>query len=242
MEAVTRFRAAVIDLDDTLVAFDAVSASSWKTVLDAYAEQHAVDAVTLYETIMRCNNWYWSDAERHRIGRNDLIAARTKVIRMAFDELHNNDDARALAEIYTRERTSQMFLYPGAHEMLDALHGLGMALVLVTNGEAAVQREKIERFCLARHFSHILIEGEKGYGKPDERIYNDALAVAGASPGATMIVGDNLEWEIAVPRRLGFFTVWCNHRGQKLPEDAAAKRPDAMIQSLNELVGVATGA
>ena len=76
---------------------------------------------------------------------------------------------------------------------------------MITNGSGEGQRAKIERFDLARHFDHFFIEGELGYGKPDRRVYLGAMAALGSEPAETWCVGDNLEWEVAAPQRLGIY-------------------------------------
>jgi putative hydrolase of the HAD superfamily len=49
------------------------------------------------------------------------------------------------------------------------------------------------------------------------------------------MVGDNLEWEVAGPQRLGILGIWHDHLGDGLPADALA-RPDRIIRSLAELL------
>ena len=83
-----------------------------------------------------------------------------------------------------------------------------MLLALVTNGGAEGQRAKIERFSIAPLFNHIQIEGEHEFGKPDERAYLHAMNALGVEPHETWMVGDNLEWEVAAPQRLGIFAIW----------------------------------
>ena len=49
------------------------------------------------------------------------------------------------------------------------------------------------------------------------------------------MVGDNLEWEVAAPQRLGMFGVWHDHLKVGLPADSPHK-PDRIIQSLPEIL------
>ena len=58
------------------------------------------------------------------------------------------------------------------------------ALGLVTNGAAAPQRAKIDRFDLARFFDVIVVEGEAGFGKPDRRVFERALGALGVDAAA----------------------------------------------------------
>lgn len=242
MAAVKRI-AAIIDLDDTLIGFDAVSERSWRTVLDEYRTSRPdADIDTLYETIKRVNRWYWSDPERHRIGRNDLAESRRVTMLLAADELtwFSRDDAVRIADRYSFVRNENIFLIPGAHEFLSALTARGIRLALVTNGESHLQRHKLARFDLAKYFPHMFIEGELGYGKPEERVYREALTALDARPEETAIFGDNLEWEVRVPKKLGLYTVWHDWKQKGLPEDSDCT-PDAVVTSLYDAAGIIVG-
>ena len=128
-----------------------------------------------------------------------------------------------------------MRLFPDAHEVIDALKSRGTRLALVTNGAAEAQRAKIKRFDLACRFDHIQIEGEHGFGKPEERAYIHAMQRLGIAAGETWIVGDNLEWEVEAPQRLGIYAVWYDGYGTGLPPGCPI-RPDRIIRSLAELL------
>jgi putative hydrolase of the HAD superfamily len=126
-------------------------------------------------------------------------------------------------------------LFPTARETIETLKARGVLLALVTNGAAAVQRAKIERFALAELFDHIQIEGEHGFGKPEDRAYLHAMDALGVTPAETWIVGDHLEWEVAAPQRLGIHAVWYDGFGRGLPPGSEV-RPDLTIQRLAELL------
>ncbi len=65
--------------------------------------------------------------------------------------------------------------------------------------------------------------------------YRYALAQLGAGTDEAWMVGDNLEWEVAAPQRLGIFSIWMDGRRQGLPESTAV-RPDRIINALPELM------
>ena len=136
---------------------------------------------------------------------------------------------------FTELRAIGTRLFPGAREVVETLRDTGVRLALVTNGAADVQRDKLERFSLAPLFHHVQIEGEHGFGKPEERAYRHALEALDVAPADAWMVGDNLEWEVAAPQRLGIFAIWHDHRGRGLPEDSTV-RPDRIITRLTELV------
>jgi putative hydrolase of the HAD superfamily len=147
----------------------------------------------------------------------------------------SDDLAIRLADRFSAYREEEMFVFPGAHEAIDRLKTLGVKLALVTNGAADTQRAKVERFELAHRFDHIQIEGEHGFGKPEERAYQHAMAALGVAAPDTWMIGDNLEWEVAVPQRLGIYAIWMDVHGDGLPVGSTAK-PDRIIRSLMELL------
>lgn len=127
-----------------------------------------------------------------------------------------------------------MHLVPGAIEMIDTFRRWGIRLALVTNGNAARQRTKIDRFDLAPHFDFVLVEGEFGTGKPDVRVYEAALGAIDRLPRETWMIGDDLHLDVAAPQRLGITGIWVDAWGTGLTDDAPSK-PDLVIRSIAEL-------
>ena len=230
----------IFDLDDTLIKFDAVSLPSWHKAVAPYIESgDGLDSLRLVSEIRQYGQWYYSDSERHREGRHNLHATRRRIVRAAFDVLDIDDTGSAdtIADRYSTIRSEMIEPFPGIYDTLNAIRTAEIPMLLVTNGEAVSQREKIDRFELAGFFKWILIEGELGYGKPDERIFDQIEDLFEASGSQLTIVGDNLEWEIEVPSGRGYCTVWHDWRGAGLPADSTA-RPDHIIGSIPELLHI----
>ncbi len=215
--------AVLFDLDDTLVAFDAVSESSWRAVIRWYCADRPLDPQALYAAVGRVSDRYWSDPERHRVGRLDMAATRRRIVAEAFTSLGlPATDADLVADRYGRVRLEAMYLLPGALEALAALRRCGHRLALLTNGDSEIQRWKMRRFGLETHFDAILVEGELGFGKPDPRVFELALSRLGAAAEAACMVGDNLEWDVAGPQRFGIRGVWIDRKGAGVPPGATA--------------------
>jgi putative hydrolase of the HAD superfamily len=229
----------LFDLDDTLVAFDAVTDQSWKEVCLEYSTaKPGMDPEALLAAIKKENDWYWSDPERHRIGRNNLPVARRNVLREAFRALDLPEtDADAMAERYSTVRLDNMYVLPGAQSTLDFLRSKGFRLGLLTNGDGETQRYKIERFDLAKYFETILVEGELGYGKPDMRIYRLALSALGLEPEDTCMIGDNLNWDVEAPQNLGIRAIWIDRKGNGLPLGSTAV-PHRVIRDISEVLSI----
>ena len=105
---------------------------------------------------------------------------------------------------------------------------------MITNGSSAGQRAKIERFALEQYFDRILIKGELGFGKPEREVYLKAMAALGSGPADTWCVGNNLEWEVAAPQKLGIYSIWVDPTGAGTPPGSDVE-PDRIVASIAEL-------
>jgi putative hydrolase of the HAD superfamily len=231
-------RAFFFDLDDTIIDDSGNVETGWRTAIGELAPR-GLDIEALVALVHEVRDWYWSDAERHRVGRADLRGTSSWIVGEALSRLGAPDDQLAghIGNRYRDLREEGQALLPGAVETLEMLRSQGVRLALLTNGAAESQRPKIERF------DYVCIEGEFGCGKPDERVYCGALEALNAEPHDTWMVGDNLEWDVAAPMRLGITGIWLDRRAAGLPDSATSKlfddgtrRPERVIRSLSELL------
>ena len=230
-------KALLIDLDDTLLAYSAGVDDSWAQACVGAALP--VEAATLVAVLAETRKWFWTgDPARHARERLNMLGAWTKIVAEALTRCGCADDAlaAAIARDFAARRREAMRLFPETRAFLDALRARGLPLALVTNGDAVQQRDKIERHDLARYFDAILIEGEFGCGKPEERVYREALRRLGVGSEGAWMVGDHLEWDVLAPQRLGLTGVWIDRDGAGLPAETGA-RPHRIIRSLSELLG-----
>ena len=230
-------RGLLLDLDDTILDDSGLVHECWRQACDDHATRLApIEPGVLYEAIRKTSRWYWSDAERHRTGRLELEAARREVVRLALVDLGVEDTplAAAIGDAYSHQRDVGMEPLPEAIDTVRWLRDSGRRLALLTNGAGPAQRKKIARFGLTDLFDVILIEGELGYGKPDERVYHRALSALAADPSEAWMVGDNLEFDVGAPQKLGIAGVWIDIRGRGLPDETTI-RPHHVVRSLFEL-------
>jgi putative hydrolase of the HAD superfamily len=148
---------------------------------------------------------------------------------------HNLPGAGAeIASRYRDLREERICLFPGAIETIEWFRSQGIRLGMATNGNAAGQRAKIERFGLAPYFERIIVEGEFGLGKPHREVYETLFASLNADPAKMWSIGDNLEWDVGAPQALGVYGIWVDGAGEGLPIDASVQ-PDRIIAAISEL-------
>ena len=235
-------RAILFDLDDTILVYKGVADDIWRAVcasvgprLGGRQGDEVVKAVREYRL------WYWSDPGRHRQGRLAVEVARLEIAagalaRLGIDDLSLAEEMAQACAVQEKEAVRPS---PGALETLNRLKSGGVRLALVTNGDGEHQRHKVDRFGLAPLFDYVLIEGEFGLGKPNPMVYTHVLRKLETRPTEAWMVGDNLEWEVAAPQRLGIFAVWVDNMGEGLPPSCPVL-PDRIIRSLPELLQAPT--
>ena len=228
----------LIDLDDTILAYSAVAEPVWKQLCQEYAGRlDSIQPDRLYGGIKKMSDWFWSDKERHKKGRQDLNSARRFTVSLAFRQLQLEDLSLAeeMADRFSAQREDEIFIFEKAEETLEILTRQNISLALMTNGEAKKQRNKVQRFNLERFFKSILIEGEMGFGKPEEAVYKRAMMELDLGPAEVWAVGDNLEFDVYGPQKLGIFGIWNDFSRQGLPSGSKVI-PDRIIQNISELV------
>jgi putative hydrolase of the HAD superfamily len=109
-------------------------------------------------------------------------------------------------------------------------HRLG----LVTNGAPDVQREKLSHTTLASLFDVTIISAEIGFGKPDPRIFDAALAALDSQPKDAVMIGDSLARDVAGAHAAGIRAIWID-RGVREDVPAPVPVPDARVTALAEV-------
>jgi len=223
------------DLDGTILDWQTGMEESWRASCEAHCDG-SYEPAELYAAIREHRTRFWDDQETARTGRMDLNEASREIVRRTFADLGLQAVERAerIANDYRARRATQIAPYPGAIETLAAFRARGLRMALLTNGEAANQRRSVERCGLATYFDCIVIEGEFGVGKPDERVFRHALEACASKPETTWMIGDNLEADIAPAVSLGMHAVWVDGHGLGLPEDAPV-RPHRVVRAISEL-------
>ncbi|MBI2171895.1 MAG: HAD family hydrolase [Chloroflexi bacterium] len=231
-------KALLLDLDNTVLAFDQAVEQSWVKVATAYAPKlEGITFQRLLEALLRSRDRFWADPVRNRWGRNNPGEAHRQVVRAALADLGLRKASLAddIARSHTNTFDSTVAPFPGALETLERLRQQGVRLALVSNGGAEAQRRKVSKFRLETLVDAIFIEGELGFGKPEARIFRQALERLGASPAEAWMAGDNLEHDVAPAQALGMTGIWVDWQGRGLPPGSAV-RPDRVVRGIRELL------
>ncbi len=227
-------RAVIFDLDETLIVDDSGARQALTRAAQRAVSVDDVEAARLAASIVRCARalWrtlpLWAWANGIGISSREALVARfdhpgpewealregqpdycRTVYATALAEHGHEPGARvdALAEAFRQEHLAHRTPLPGA---LDALRALRphLRIGMLTNGVPDLQRSKVAAAGLAPWFDAIVVSGEVGAGKPEERVFRHALSALKATPDETVMVGDNLERDILGAHRVGMRSIW----------------------------------
>jgi putative hydrolase of the HAD superfamily len=232
--------AILFDLDDTILSDDAVSEQAWKKTCEACV--HKLKPISGDELFSQINNErisFWSDPANAGEGTKNLFRARLIIVESAIREFGIKDVKIAIEIVntYNTLKAELVKLFPYAEQTLIELKSCGIKMALITNGEAEMQRAKVEKTGLEKYFPVCLIEGELGYGKPDPRIFQLALDSLQVSSTSTWMVGDRLEFDILGAQKMGIFSIWNDYAKKGLPKGSKIV-PDRIINNITELLKI----
>jgi putative hydrolase of the HAD superfamily len=94
-------------------------------------------------------------------------------------------------------------LFADALPTIERMREADLCLGIVTNGFATMQRRKIRRHCLEEQVDFIIVSEELGVFKPEQAIFEAALAQAGVAAQQALFVGDTPISDIQGARNAG---------------------------------------
>lgn len=144
-------------------------------------------------------SYLWGEIDFRELRRRKLKlfyeAAEVDVNELpALDDFH-----RIYDEAYAHERRAT----PGVVETLCRLRETGIILAILTNGNQALQEEKLRTIGLEWMIPNLLTSEKAGAPKPDPRIYEWALRRIDHAPESVLMVGDNLANDVEAAMRCG---------------------------------------
>ncbi len=142
------------------------------------------------------------------------------------------DRAAEDAVIHIMDGFARLPVHADVLEGIEALGGLGIRLVTLSNGSAAVAEALFDRAGIRTHFERLLSVEDAGRWKPAPEAYAYALQQCGVDAADAMLVAVH-PWDIDGASRAGLGTAWLNRTGGPYPE--YFKAPDLRVVSLPDL-------
>ena len=205
-----KYKHIFFDLDHTLWDFEKNSAETLKELYHKFnLNEFGIDSLERFiKVYQNRNEVMW---EQFRYGKIDKDTLRNKRFEYTFDDLGIEEVAlsNSLSEEYIRIAPYKTNLFPDTHEVLTYLKEK-YVLHIITNGFVETQFKKMNSSLLTNYFSEIIISEQTGFKKPDPDIFIHAIEKANTNADESLMIGDNLDVDIAGARSANIDQVYFN--------------------------------
>lgn len=140
---------------------------------------------------------------------------------------------RWLAETYRAASRFRLQPYPGVQDTIAHLHSK-YHLAAISDAQTAYAIPELTAVGLSEYFDPIIISGDFGYRKPNERLFTAALTAMRMKPSEVLYVGNDMYRDVYGAQRIGIKTVF--FRSNQGTQEKEGVKPDYIIYSLPELL------
>jgi len=138
-----------------------------------------------------------------------------------------------LAETYRAVSRFQLQTYPDVEATVRHLHSK-YRLAVVSDGQSAYATAELHAVGLLGYFDPIIISGDFGYRKPDQRLFTAALTAMNMTSSDVLFVGNDMHRDVYGAQRVGIKTIFFKSNQGTHQKDGV--EPDYIIYHFAELL------
>ena len=235
---VKHYQVLFIDLDNTLYDFTGNSREAYRAVYSLLDYDRWFDSFEHYYSIYEeYNLQLWALYAEGKITKDKLNAERYAhplrvmgVHDAEFVGVRFWDEAMKRLPLGSR-------LMPHAREVLEFLRPR-YRMYILSNGFTELQSRKMHSAGIEGYFDGVILSEDIGVNKPNPEIFYHALRVAGVGASEALMIGDNLEVDIAGASRVGIDQVYYDIVASGGNAVSLQPSPTYVVTSLLDLKGI----
>lgn len=197
------------DIDDTLLDYkssqDAAALQFARQYMDAVEDQEKFPVI--WEQVTQRH------IARYLSGEISFQEQRRCRVRESLGKELSPQAADSAFEDYYKMYEASWSLFPEVREVLAGLSPYRLGII--TNGDEAHQKYKLEKFGLLGCFEFIITPASTGFSKPRKEIFQFAAEQASKHVSECWYIGDNFQSDYHGARNAGFNSVWLNRTEKK---------------------------
>ena len=207
-----RYRHIFFDLDHTLWDFDTNSKNTMKEVFMHFQldEKIGSNFNDFFEKYSVHNKQLWERYQKGFISTEELKWKRMWRTLLDF-KVADEQLSKEMSALFLDILPSQQGMFPYAKEILHYLSEKQYKLHLITNGFEKTQRSKIKNSGIDHFFTHVITSESSMSMKPEKEIFEYAVNRAGTNFDSSVMIGDNLDADIAGAMNAGMDAIFVNH-------------------------------
>ncbi len=221
------------DLDHTLWDFERSAEETKRKMFEILKlEDKGIASYDSFrEKYIGINLALWALYREDKIAKDDLNFRRFYDTLCEFG-IDDRNLGEKMATGFINGISSKTYLFPNAIETLEYLYPK-YPLHIITNGFEEVQFRKLKNSGMDRYFTNVITSEEAGSKKPDPEIFQYSLRKTGALAFNSLMIGDDLEVDMAGARQNGIDQLYVNHE-RKIHNDPVTME----VFSLKEITGL----
>jgi len=138
-----------------------------------------------------------------------------------------------LAETHRAASRFRLQLYPGVEETIRQVHKK-YHLAIISDGQTVYAIPELNAVGLSAYFDPIIISGQFGYRKPDERLFRSTLTAMKMEASEVLFVGNDMHRDVYGAQSVGMKTVF--FKSNQGTQEKEGVKPDYIIYNFPELL------
>ena len=221
--------AIIFDLDGTLVDDEHAVEIAPETFRSQYREWLPMSSQDLKRQWMALLDLHFGRYLAGEISMQEQRRARLRDVFETAIPVLPDKHADEMFAVYERAYRQAWIPFSDAVPALAALTPFRLAVL--TNGNLALQVEKLQNAGLLEYFTDVFASSEIGFAKPHPEAFQEACRRLGIEPGRCIYIGDNLKTDAEGSFAAGLVSVWLN----RVPSGGVPSEGIPIIHSLAEL-------
>jgi 2-haloacid dehalogenase len=223
-----RYQWLLFDADGTLFDYDRAESAALVRVFELTGAAFDPGYLAAYRNI---NQTLWNAVETGELTPGFVKLRRFELFLAHIGSAHPPAEFSAQ---YLECLAECAELIEDAAEALQGLEGK-YRMAILTNGLQVVQRGRLARSVIHRHFAEIIISEEIGFAKPAREFFDVALARLGhPSRQEALMIGDGWASDILGASNYGLDVCWYNPGRKPRPSDCRLTREIASLRELTD--------
>lgn len=198
------------DLDETLWDYERNALLALESLLKLYSFEIELD--DFLKVYLPINTKYWDKYRAKEVNQFDLHRGRFVEVFDALKWELSEGDFEKFLEDYTVHLLRNNYLFPGVEDTLAYL-SKSYKLHIITDGFSDLQDKKLKNANILHYFDTVTTSDIVGITKPYPEIYEKALEDADAGKAESLMVGDNLDFDVYGALDFGIKAIHFNPKG-----------------------------
>lgn len=185
------YRIFLLDIDNTLLDFDAAEKRGFRKIIESYGLEFNSDMLSRYQVI---NRGLWVRLEQGTISRDEVLYTRFHEFFRLYGKEADGVETEHRYRSYLNESAD---LLPNAKETLMKLKEMGKKLYSASNGVYNTQILRLKKAEILPFFDGMFISEKIGYEKPSPSFFDYCFKnIPDFKKEETLMVGDSLSSDI----------------------------------------------